>query len=72
MQTVFEVGEVVEAVYCQGYPLTLGKRYTVTRFEGPVAEAGCGGFVWPAYVTVVGDTGKPCVCHTHRFKKIGG
>ena len=65
MSQVFEVGDRVVAHCHYMWSLTPGKVYTVTEFTpelvGPT-------FTWPAYVTVIGDLGRPVTAHWYRFK----
>lgn len=68
IEEVFEVGQCVIATCSYGYQLTKGKAYVVTKYEPPYHD---GPFTWPAYVTVIGDFGKPVTGHTHRFRKVG-
>ena len=67
MEPKFEVGQVVGSTcgYCG--LLTKGARYVVTKFEPAVADLD---FTWPAYVTVIGDFGKPVTGHTYRFRAV--
>lgn len=64
---VFEVGDVVECVYADGYHFKIGKQYTVLKYEPRYPDTN---FTWPAYVTVTGDNGKEAICHARRFKKV--
>jgi hypothetical protein len=64
-----------ETVVCTGpdgvgLQLTKGKTYSVIEFIPKVYEANLGGFVWPAYVKVIDDNGKPSTFHAHRFAKL--
>lgn len=68
MKNEFFVGQKVIATGSYNWLLTKGKEYRVTKFE-PESYMVC--FTWPAYVTVVGDNGKPVTGHVHRFKPIG-
>lgn len=63
----FEVGQEVEATGSYMHQLTKGKKYTVTKYEPEYPEPGIG-FTWPAYVTVIGDFGKPVTGHAYRFR----
>jgi hypothetical protein len=65
----FKVGQTViaTAVHDYRYHLTEGKQYVVTKFEDRQPDQN---FTWPAYVTVIGDWGKPVTCHTHRFRPL--
>jgi hypothetical protein len=63
----FEVGQVVEATGSYSWLLTEGKRYEVVNYDPPVVTPT---FTFPAYVTVIGDSGKPVVGHTYRFRAI--
>lgn len=65
--TVFEVGQVVEATGSYMWQLTEGKKYMVTKYEPEVYSPT---FTWPAYVTVIGDQGKQVTGHTHRFRAV--
>jgi hypothetical protein len=65
-----------EAIVCigqngVGLQLTKGKTYSVVDFIPKVYEPNLGGFVWPAYVKVIDDNGKPGTFHAHRFTKEG-
>lgn len=64
---MFAVGDKVIAVSNGSYNwlLTEGKEYTVVKYEPPHRDPT---FTWPAYVTVLGDHGKPVTGHAHRFK----
>jgi len=68
----FTIGQTVAGAYVQGYEnhLTAGKRYVVTDYSP--AERTEIGFTFPAYVTVIGDSGRPVTAHTYRFKAING
>ena len=61
----FEVGQVVEATGDYGHLLTKGKQYIVTEYQPKQYDPT---FTWPAYVTVIGDAGKPVTGHAHRFR----
>jgi hypothetical protein len=64
----FSVGQIVVATGSYNWLLTKGRRYTVTKFEeGFRGET----FTWPAYVTVIGDSGKPVTGHAYRFRALG-
>lgn len=63
----FEVGQVVVATGSYGWLLTEGKQYTVTRVDPEVRD---GHFTWPAYVSVIGDSGKTVSGHAHRFRAV--
>lgn len=65
MDTLHKIGDVVKCVAASGYPLTMGKEYTVTDVSRPIHEDS--GFTFPSYVVVMGDNGKDCVCHHYRF-----
>ncbi len=62
----FEVGQKVIATGSYGWLLTEGKTYEVVDYA-PAWYMGSG-FTWPAYVTVIGDSGKPVSGHAHRFR----
>ena len=65
-EVVMNIGDTVVCVATRGYAFTEGKKYTVLSYE----EAGSDGynpFVWPAYVTVTDDYGRPAHCHASRF-----
>lgn len=66
-ESVFSVGQVVVATGSYCWHLTEGKKYTVVDYQprqvGPT-------FTWPAYVTVIGDSGKKVTGHTHRFRPL--
>ena len=66
-QPAFEVGETVVATGSYNWLLTEGKQYTVIKYE---EELRGGAFTWPAYVTVVGDNGRPVSGHSHRFRPL--
>jgi hypothetical protein len=66
MSIKFSVGQKVKATGSYMHQLTEGKEYTVVKYEDPVHTPT---FTWPAYVTVIGDFGKPVTGHTHRFKE---
>ena len=68
-EPVFEVGQVVVATGNYSWLLTEGKQYTVTKYE-PECPDHAIGFTWPAYVTVIGDSGKPVTGHTYRFRAV--
>ena len=63
---VFEVGQVVIATGTYMHQINEGKEYTVIGYQPqeytPI-------FTWPAYVTVIGNSGTPVTGHTHRFTK---
>ncbi len=61
----FEVGQKVIATGSYGWLLTQGKEYEVIKYEPEVRDPT---FTWPAYVTVIGDSGKPVSGHAHRFR----
>lgn len=61
----FVVGQTVIATRSYGHSLTEGKTYVVTKFEPEFRDTN---FTWPAYVTVIGDFGKPVTGHSYRFK----
>ena len=63
----FKVGQIVEAIGSYMWQLTEGKKYTVTVYQPEVRDPT---FTWPAYVTVIGDSGKPVTGHTHRFRAV--
>lgn len=62
----YDVGDTVIAVAVGGYALTPNKRYTVEQYDDPMWTET---FLWPAYVVVTDDNGKPAVCRTYRFVK---
>lgn len=66
-EQVFEVGQEVIATGGYNWLLTEGKKYVVTKYEPKVYGPT---FTWPAYVTVIGDSGKPVTGHTHRFRPL--
>ena len=68
-ETVFEVGETVVATGSYFWSLTEGKQYVVVKYEPPYREPDLA-FTWPAYVTVIGDHGKPVTGHTYRFRRL--
>ena len=63
----FQVGDVVQCVASRGYGFTIGKEYTILKYEPKYAEPT---FTWPAYVLVLDDYNKPVVCHSDRFVKL--
>lgn len=63
----FEVGQVVVATSSYNGSLTKDKRYVVTKYE-PRTRVET--YTFPAYVTVIGDFGKPVTGHTYRFKAV--
>lgn len=63
--TIFNVGDIVIATSSYNWLLTEGKQYVVTKYEPEFRDET---FTWPAYVTVIGDSGKPVTGHTYRFK----
>lgn len=64
---VFKVGQLVVATGSYNWLLTEGKQYVVIKYE---EECPTENFTWPAYVTVIGDSGKPVTGHTHRFRAV--
>ena len=64
---VFEVGQLVVATGSYNWLLTEGKQYVVIKYEPEQYDPT---FTWPAYVTVIGDSGKPVTGHTHRFRAL--
>lgn len=68
-EQVFEVGQKVVATGSYNWLLTKGKQYEVIKYEPPFPEPNIG-FTWPAYVTVIGDSGKPVTGHTYRFRAL--
>lgn len=68
-EPVFEVGQTVVATGSYNWLLTEGKRYTVVKYEPSVRDTEAN-FTWPAYVTVIGDSGKRVTGHTHRFRAL--
>lgn len=54
------------------HTLTTGKTYELVRTEPEVYEENCGGFTWPAYAIVIGDTGKEVISHATRFETEDG
>ncbi len=66
-EPVFPVGQTVRATGPYNGWLTPGKLYTVTAYDPPgPTPTPC----WPAYVTVMGDDGKPVAGHTYRFEAV--
>lgn len=63
----FEVGQVVVATSSYNWLLTEGKKYTVVEYQ---EEQHTPTFTWPAYVTVIGDSGKKVTGHTYRFRAV--
>ena len=59
---VFEAGQKVVATGSYNWLLTKGKEYSVVRYEAPVETPT---FTWPAYVTVIGDSGREVTCIHH-------
>lgn len=66
-ERVFKVGQQVIATGGYNWLLTKGKQYEVVRYDDPVRHET---FTWPAYVTVIGDDGKPVSGHAHRFRAL--
>lgn len=66
-EPAFEVGQVVVATGSYNWLLTEGKQYTVVKYEPEFRDTN---FTWPAYVTVIGDSGKRVTGHTHRFRAL--
>ena len=64
---VFTEGQMVTPLYTSGYAITMGKEYTVLKYEPQFADVN---FTWPPYVHFVDDFGKKCVAHARRFKEI--
>lgn len=64
---VFVVDQVVVATGSYNWLLTEGKQYKVVKYEPECRDPT---FTWPAYVTVIGDSGKPVTGHTHRFRPL--
>lgn len=67
MGPVFTEGQVVEAMGCRGYPITLGKHYTVLEY---IPANHCDGFTFPPYVKFVDDDGNVREAHASRFRSI--
>ena len=63
----FNVGQLVVATGSYTWLLTEGKQYVVINYEPEHYDPN---FTWPAYVTVIGDSGKPVTDHTHRFRAV--
>lgn len=68
-EPVFEIGQVVVATGSYNWLLTEGKQYTVVKYE-PRSTTETENFTWPAYVSVIGDSGKKVVGHAHRFRAL--
>lgn len=66
-EPIFTVGQKVIATGSYNWLLTEGKEYVVIDYSPSVSDTNAA-FTWPAYVTVIGDSGKPVTGHTHRFK----
>lgn len=66
-EPVFTVGQVVVATSSDNWLLTKGKQYAVVKYEPPFPDDN---FTWPAYITVIGDSGKPVTGHTYRFRPL--
>ena len=64
---VFTEGQMVTPLYTSGYAITMGKEYTVLKYEPQFADVT---FIWPPYVHFVDDFGKKCAAHARRFKEI--
>ena len=64
---VFEIGQVVVATGSYNWLLTEGKQYTVVKYEPRHPTEN---FTWPAYVSVIGDSGKKVTGHTYRFRAL--
>lgn len=63
----FKVGQEVLAVGATGGGITAGRRYTVVDVEPELVTPT---FTWPEYTTVIGDDGRPCTGHSHRFQEV--
>ena len=63
----FNVGQLVVATGSYNWLLTEGKQYVVIKYEPEYYDLN---FTLPAYVTVIGDSGKPVTGHTHRFRAV--
>ena len=63
----FNVGQLVVATGSYNWLLTKGKQYVVIKYEPAHYDPN---FTWPAYVTVIGDSGNPVTGHTHRFRAV--
>lgn len=71
MKLEFKEGERVKAICSHAYRITEGRVYTVVKFEPEFYDdRSKSGFTWPAYATVIGDSGEPITCHAHRFRKL--
>ncbi len=66
-QTIFKAGQTVVSIGSYAYLLTEGKQYIVVKYEAECPDLN---FTWPAYVTVIGDSGKPVTCHAYRFRAL--
>lgn len=62
----FNDGDTAICVGSRSYMFTTNKKYTIIKFHPPCRIDGSA-FTWPAYVTVIDDTGKTVSCHAHRF-----
>jgi len=69
VEKVFAKGQIVKGAFIRGYEnhLTKGKEYIVVEYDPPCH---CENFTFPAYVTVIGDHGKPTNAHAHRFEEV--
>lgn len=63
----FKPGDTVRCVGPRGYMFTMGKDYTVVKYEPKFAGLN---FTWPAYVVVKDDYGKLVHCHAWRFEQV--
>lgn len=66
-EPVFQVDQKITPLYTSGYAITMGKEYTVLKYEPAVRDAE---FTWPPYVHFVNDFGKKCVAHAARFTEV--
>ena len=66
-EPVFQVDQKITPLYTSDYAITMGKEYTVLKYEPQFADVN---FTWPPYVHFVDDFGKKCVAHARRFKEI--
>jgi len=63
------VGDKVRCLASRGYSFTVGKEYTVRKYEPKCPDVN---FTWPAYVEVTDDYGDIVFCHADRFEVCDG
>lgn len=65
-----KAGQLVRCLYADGYNFKEGGEYIVAKYTPPYQTQGAGGFTFPAYVSVIDDTGLVATCHASRFEVI--